>query len=242
MDDLTLDGLAVTGTSQPAATGPDAVQVLTLAAQRALTTPHVVPRPDQFIYARSKGRESWQSVDGTRDGLIVVEGSSTPVPGCRDGRKQVAKGDEFLPGVTEECVPEPAYRSDLPTTADAMLEYLDRNASGEPGDVNARGKDILFLVSEALLAPETRAALVQAASRVPGLEVLPDVRDSTGKAGIGITWPMPPLGPSASVPPDPRNGPKPTVLVFDPTTYEYLGTPTWAAGEVFVVDESGQRP
>jgi hypothetical protein len=235
-------GLAMTGTSQPAATRPDAVQVLNLAAQRVLATPFAVPRPDQFIYARSEGRESWQSVDGTRDGLIAIQGSSTPIPGCRDGRKQVTKGGEFLPGVTEECVPEPAYRSDLPTTTDAMLEYLDRNASGTPGDVNARGKDILRLVGEALLAPETRAALFQAASRVPGLEVVADVRDATGKAAIGITWPLPPAGPSASAPPGGQGGPKPEVLVFDPTTYEYLGSPTRAAGEVYVVDESGQRP
>ncbi len=222
----------------PAVPRPDAVQVLTLAAARALTAPHDPPRPDQFVYARDNGRESWRSVDGTRDGL-VVDGSSTPLPGCVDGRKAVVKGTEVVQGVSEECVPEPAYRSDLPTTTDAMLDYLDRNAGGEPGDVNARGKDILHLIDGALLSPETRAALFEAASRVPGLEVLPDVRDATGKPGIGITWPVPA---GASPPPSASAGPKPTVLVFDPTTYEYLGSPERAASAVSIVDQSGQRP
>ncbi|MCS7478272.1 CU044_5270 family protein [Umezawaea endophytica] len=228
---------------QPPATGPDAVKVLTLAAQHVLTAPHVVPRPDQFIYARSEGREIWQSVDGTRDGRIVNGGGTpTTLPGCRDGRAPVVKGDEVVPGVTEECTPEPAYRADLPTTADAMLQYLDDNASGEPGSVNARGKDVLSLINEKVLSPESRAALFQAASRVPGLEVVRDVRDSTGKPAIGIAWPRP-LGASPSAPPPGKPvGSGTMILVFDPTTYEYLGSPTRAAGTVTVVDEVGQRP
>ena len=224
---------------QAPATGPDAVQVLNLAAARVLATPHDVPRPDQFLYARSDGRESWLSADGTRDGVIVIDGSSTPVPGCVNGRKAIVKGDTVVPGLTEECVPEPAYRSDLPTTTDAMLDYLDRNASGGPGNVNARGKDVLYLINGALLSPETRAALFQAASRVPGLKVVTDIHDATGKPAIGITWPSP--GGSSPAPGAPGK-PKPTVLVFDPATYEYLGSPERPAAAVSIVDEVGQRP
>ena len=225
---------------QAPATGPDAVQVLTLAAARVLATPHDVPRPDQFVYARSDGREIWQSVDGTRDGVLVNrDGSSTPLPGCRDGRAPIVKGNDVLPGVTEECVPAPAYRSYLPTTADAMLQYLDEHASGEPGDANARGKDVFSLIDEAALPPETRAAVFQAASRVPGLKVVTDIHDATGKPAIGITWPSP--GGSSPAPGAPGK-PKPTVLVFDPATYEYLGSPERPAAAVSIVDEVGQRP
>ncbi|MFD9739748.1 CU044_5270 family protein [Umezawaea sp. NPDC059074] len=236
-------------TTPPVEQGTDAVQVLRLAANHVLAQPRSAPRPDQFVYAKSDGRESWRSVDGTQDGVLITDGSTTPLPGCRDGRAAVVKGDEILPGVTEPCEPRPAYRSDLPTTTDAMLAYLDANASGDPGNVNARGKDVLALIGESAMPAETRAALFEAASRIPGLQVVPDVHDATGKPGIGITWPPPAdPSPSASVPASAaasasaRPKPTPIVLVFDATTYEYLGTPQNATTVVSIVDQPGQRP
>jgi len=223
----------------PVQQGTDAVQVLRLAANHVLAQPRSAPRPDQFVYAKSDGREIWQSVDGTQDGVLITGGSTTPLPGCRDGVALVVKGDEILPGVTEPCEPRPAYRSDLPTTADGMLAYLDANASGEPGNVNARGKDVLALIGETAMPAETRAALFEAASRIPGLTVVPDTHDASGRPGIGITWPSPG---GASTPPSASARPTNTVMVFDPTTYEFLGTPQRSAGQVSIVDRSGQRP
>ena len=51
----------------------------------------------------------------------------------RRGRQVVVKGDRVLPGVTEPCTPDPAYRPNLPTTAEAMLAYLRGDAGGEAG-------------------------------------------------------------------------------------------------------------
>ncbi|MEH1058379.1 hypothetical protein V6U89_24610 [Micromonospora sp. CPCC 206171] len=118
------------------------------AATAALRVPDVDPWPDQFVYSRSQEgpgiRESWMSVDGTRDGL-VIETSATGrtesiVPGCRNGRAAVFKGDEVVPGRTERCTPAPAYCAYLPTDADAMRTFLIEHRQGEPGDANAAGK------------------------------------------------------------------------------------------------------
>lgn len=217
----------------------DPVRLLARAARTARDDTSAPPRADQFVYARSAGeggpeREIWQSVDGTHDGLLHhADGSKTPLPGCRDGQAAVVKGPEVLPGVTEPCEPRPAYRSDLPTDVDGMLAYLDANASGEPGSVNARGKDVLGLINESLLPPLSRAALYDAAARVPGLSVVPDARDAAGRPGVGITWPVP-AGSKAEA--------KPVVIVFDEDTYELLGTNFHAITALAVVDQAGQRP
>ncbi|WP_158852165.1 CU044_5270 family protein [Saccharothrix deserti] len=221
----------------------DAVRLLGYAAETARADPTAPPRPDQFVYTRSTfaggpaggagEREIWLSVDGTRDGLLKNHDSSTTrMAGCKDGQMDVFKDPEVVLG-TEPCEPRPAYRSDLPTDVDGMLAYLDANASGEPGSVNARGKDVLGLIRESYLPPLARAALYEAAARVPGLSVVQDARDGAGRPGIGITWPTPPGSSSKATP---------VVIVFDPTTYELLGTNFDAIAAQAIVDQPGQRP
>ncbi|MEJ2855855.1 MULTISPECIES: CU044_5270 family protein [unclassified Saccharothrix] len=223
----------VTGTQPPAAS---AAEVLNHAAAKARTEPFVEPRPDQFVYHGSTTGDQntglWLSVDGTRDGAIASPDGLTPLPGCRDGVRAVAKGNEFLPGVTEPCEPDPAYKRDLPTTADEMLAYLDANATGGPGNINARGKDVMEL-AQSLLKPASKAALFEAAARVEGLTVVRDTQDTTGRPAVGIEWPAP-------VAPDAK--PQKTTLYFDPTTYEFLGTSYGPADTLSIVDAVGQRP
>ncbi|MFJ1766923.1 CU044_5270 family protein [Amycolatopsis sp. NPDC088138] len=213
----------------------DPVKVLTEAAGAALTEPATAPRPDQFLYVKTEypghqTREVWFSVDGTRDGLV----GDTKIPGCRDGKAPVyGANDPKLEGTLEDCVPSPAYRADLPTTADAMLDYLLAHYSGKKGDTNALGKDVINLVVERALPPGAYAALFEAAAKVPGLEALDHVTDGAGRPGVGITWPVP--GGSS---PDA----KPLVFVFDAATHRYLGTNTSAVVVKTFVDQAGQRP
>ncbi|MEU7531035.1 CU044_5270 family protein [Saccharothrix sp. NPDC042600] len=231
---VTLTPVDVVGGPAPAVAG--AAEVLNHAAAKARTEPFVEPRPDQFVYYRStvggEAAERWVSVDGTRDGAVEFPDHRVPLPGCRDGVRQVHKGPDPLPGVTEPCEPDPAYKRDLPTTADAMLAYLDANASGGPGNVNARGKDVMGLAGS-LLKPDSKAALFEAAAKVEGLEVVRDTRDTTGRPAVGIEWPAPVA---------PGDKPRKTTLYFDPATYEYLGTSYGPAEKLSIVDEVGQRP
>ncbi|MEV1120981.1 CU044_5270 family protein [Actinosynnema sp. NPDC049800] len=216
----------------------DPVRLLAFAARAARADPSAPPRPDQFVYTRSEAgpepaREIWLSVDGTHDGLLKhPDGTTSRFPGCVNGQQEVFKDPAVVLG-TEPCEPRPAYRSDLPTDVDGMLTYLDANASGEPGSVNARGKDVLGLINESLLPPLSRAALYEAAARVPGLTVVADARDAAGRPGVGITWPVPP-GSSPKA--------KPVVIVFDAKTYELLGTNFHAITARAVVDQVGQLP
>ncbi|MEV4542980.1 CU044_5270 family protein [Micromonospora echinaurantiaca] len=217
----------------------DATQVLRNAAAAALQVPDVDPRPDQFVYIRSQEgrelRESWRSVDGTRDGLIIETSAAgrteLVVPGCRNGRAVAVKGNRVVPGETEPCTPEPAYRADLPTDATAMRAFLTANASGEPGDANALGKDVLYYLTDSYLRPQTRAALYEAAATLPDLRAVPSAEDAAGRPGIGITWPS-------------TGGSGGPVLVFHPETHTFLGVGGSAGGSavlaVAIVDRAGQ--
>lgn len=224
---------------EPPTANADPVAVLRGAAAAALKTPDTPPKPDQFVYTKTEQpdgeRESWLSADGTRDGLIrMADRSALPVPGCRNGRAQAYKGEDPLKGVTEPCTPSPGYRPDLPTDADAMFAYLNANHSGERGDYNAMGKDVLALANENHLRPAVRAALFGAAAKVPGLRAVDHTTDAAGRPGVGITWP---LGPHD----DPKVA-KPVVIVFTADTFLYLGTNSTAVTASGVVDAVGQRP
>jgi hypothetical protein len=213
----------------------DPVKVLTEAASAALKEPAAAPRPDQFLYVKTEfpgnpPREVWLSVDGTRDGMIGDARS----PGCRDGKAPVyGANDPSKEGTLEDCTPYPAYLPDLPTTADAMLAYLNAHHSGRKGDVNAMGKDVIYLAYEKALPPASYAALFAAAAKVPGLTALDHVTDGAGRPGVGITWPVPPGASSKA---------KPVVLVFDATTHQFLGTDSEAVTAKAFVDQLGQRP
>ena len=212
----------------------EAAQVLHLAAAAALQVPDVEPRADQFVYVKTLSagriREAWLSVDGTRDGIAVdpsVGPEPLPFPGCRNGRRAVVKGVRADPARTEECVPEPAYLSDLPTDVDHMLAYLRTNEGGENGDPITIAKGISDLLCDSYLRPAARAALFQAAAKLPGLTLVKDVTDGAGRHGTGIEWSRPQEG---------RWG----MLVFD-DHYDYLGSRESAELSVKIVDKVGAR-
>ncbi|MDX8029908.1 hypothetical protein SK803_06770 [Lentzea sp. BCCO 10_0856] len=96
--------------------------------------------------------------------------------------------------------------------------------------VNSYGKDVLGMVSGSYLPGPQRAALFEAATRVPGLTVVENV--SAGRPGIGISWPVP----EGSLPEA-----KPTVMVFDKDTYEYLGTQNEPPDASGFVNQVGDR-
>ncbi len=209
----------------------DPVKVLTAAASTALKEPAKPPRPDQFLYVKTESaghhvREVWFSVDGTRDGLI----GTIKIGGCRDGKApNYGTNDPRKEGMLEDCAPKPVYRTDLPTTADAMLAYL----TGRRDTAESIGKDVYGLADEQVLQPASYAALFEAAARVPGLTALDHVTDGAGRPGVGITFPLPP-GSSPKA--------QPIVMVFDATTFQFLGTLDTAVTVKTYVDQVGQRP
>lgn len=254
-------GVLVTGVTSGNTPAPntaghatEAAQVLQLAAASAAEKPALNARPDQFVFietttaygetivgqgkvtqkpATPTTRQIWLSVDGTRDGLLRQPQSprdnldGLPLPGCRNGHR-------VENGVDQPCQPQPAVRTDLPTTPDAMFSWLYENSHGDnPRDVQAF-ITVGDLIREAYLPPATLSALFSAASRIPGVTVDKDAQDASGRHGIGVKMPA--------------GGAE---LVFDPQTYEYLGERDQGmANEVngaarirlAIVDKAGQLP
>jgi hypothetical protein len=213
----------------------DPVRILYAAAALARAQPGVEPRPDQFVYTKSReadGREAetWASADGTHDGLQIMFDHEVEVAGCRNGRR-VQKESEGRT-VTTKCKPFAAFIPDLPTNADDMLAYLHKSTYGEGDTLQDLGSEFVNL-SGGYMRPAARAALYEAVAKVPGLVVRQDAKDATGRSVIGISW----------------NGTtrygvgNQDEFLFDPETFAYLGS--GMLGSVVsqgIVDKVRQRP
>jgi hypothetical protein len=213
----------------------DPVRILYQAATLARAQPDVEPRPDQFVYTRTRtadGRENerWASVDGTHDGFEILFGHETEVAGCRDGKRVQHEGHGRI--VTNRCEPVPAFVADLPTDADAMLAYLHKSTYGEGDTLQDLGTEVADLAA-GHLRPAARAALYEAVAKVPGLVLRPDAKDATGRPVLGITW-------NSTTEHAIGNQDE---FLFDPVTFAYLGDGT--TGSVVsqgIVDRVRQRP
>ena len=153
------------------------------------------------------------------------------------------------PVVTSHCTAQPAFFPDMPTDAGAMQAYLLKvgatypsgTYSGNPADVaqdevNNLAKNVGWMLDTDYLLPAQQAALYRYLATTPGITVRQGVKDVAGRPGIGVGWSF--YGSSA-------------MLVFDPTTYQYLGTTTTGTGgqvagdallQTAIVDAAGQQP
>jgi hypothetical protein len=220
-----------------AQTANDPVRILYAAAAMARAQPDVEPRPDQFVYTKTRsadGREAetWASADGTHDGLQILLGHEheIEVAGCRDGKRVQKESQGRV--VTSKCVPRPAFIPDLPTNADDMLAYLHKSTYGEDDTLHDLGSEVVDLAG-GYLRPAARAALYEAVAKIPGLVVRNDAKDGAGRSVIGLTW-------NSTTPQAIGNQAE---FLFDPVTFAFLGEPTY--GSVVsqgIVDKVRQLP
>jgi hypothetical protein len=140
------------------------------------------------------------------------------------------------PVVTTPCTPQPAFFPSMPTNAGAMLGYLEQTQGIRPGNLNDLAKTVGYMLESSYILPAQRAALYEFLATTPGLSVEPNVRDISGRLGVGVGWSF--------------EGGR-AVNIFDPTTYAYLGMTTWGVAgqeggdallQVAVVDRAGQLP
>lgn len=73
----------------------------------------------------------------------------------------------------------------------------------------------------------SRSALYRAAAKIPGVSVVTDAKDYTGRSGIGLSFKE-------------RDGR--TVWVFDKKSLDFLGSADEALLDVGVADKAGERP
>ncbi|WP_426512427.1 CU044_5270 family protein [Dactylosporangium sp. McL0621] len=232
--------LVVQATGQPQAGAAD---VLNRAAAAAGREPELAARPDQFVFSEWWGvvpdnqqvryLRTWTSVDGRRPGELRYR----------------VKGSTEWHAEPTPASGRPAYHDDLPTDPDAMLHFLythdipicDGNNSCVPRGLEP-AENMAFHVAGDLLrgyvTPKARAALFQAAAKIPGTEVERDVLDAAGRSTIGVRLP------------DGDERGDWTELLFDPKTYRYLGFRMSTGGKigvtaierVSITDRPGQLP
>ena len=123
----------------------------------------------------------------------------------------------------DNCTPRPAYLINLPTSAPAMTDYLRARANETTnGDLFTAAGD---LIREAYLPPAALSALFQALGDVPDLTVAQDAVDAAGRHGASV-------GRDAH---GFRNE-----LIFDRTTFAYLGSRTIAGQDIGKITIDGQ--
>jgi hypothetical protein len=223
------------------ANGLTASQVLLLAARSARSVPDPTPGPGQYLFFKTTYRgdpyeynattETWVSWDGQHGGLSY-RAKPRPyrvvLPDCAtDPNSSGPLGYQVCPGIKP-------FATNMPSTSAGMLALIRHwnrewnvywaQAHHLPGAMaetavlveNSAGE-----IGNGMLYPNSVNALLFAAmSRLTGIAVVNHAVTISGQSGIGV----------ATVLPDapPLTGPAKSIgalveLVFDPTTYQFLG-------------------
>ena len=191
----------------------------------------VVPQPNQYVYAETEEPngnifKSWLSVTGA---ATALQRWTSGIPG-----EVPASGSVSNPPCTiaqaspTTCVSEAGYYPDMPTDPTALLAYLNSIGvvdTADPPSSDPAGWEnsgiasaVSFLMQSAYLTPSQDAALFTLMAQTPGFTMVPNVADAIGRIGVGVEWNY--EGDSG-------------VLIFNPTTYAYLGIRTWPSAPDF---------
>ncbi|MFF1560681.1 CU044_5270 family protein [Streptomyces sp. NPDC058279] len=185
-----------------ARTEPAAVQLLDRVALAAQAAPAPAVRDGQFLYTKTTGHstslsetkgggmeagrtdesaERWVSVDGTAGTLTRTAGGSSTDP---------------APGKEKANLNGPTYRflESLPTDPDRLLEtiYADArlNHGRDSGSTTGPDQEAFVTIGDLLRTveapPGVSAALYRAASRIPGVILVPEATDAAGRTGVAV--------------------------------------------------------
>ncbi|WP_030670634.1 CU044_5270 family protein [Streptomyces sp. NRRL B-1347] len=188
-------------------------------------------RDDQYVYTLIQGtddltdkgldtfrRADWRAVDGRREGLARTTVLSGPSgKGTTDMRLQAD------PNAT-------TYRElqALPTDPGALYDKVWSETEGQgPTHEEAALEMIGSMLEGATLLPDVGATLYRAAARIPGITVVGDAEDASGRSGVGLAF---------------GDGEDRQVWVFEDKRLAYLGSNDVALLDVGVVDRLGQTP
>ncbi|MEV6972496.1 CU044_5270 family protein [Kitasatospora sp. NPDC093806] len=218
-----------------------AVQLLTQAADTAAGKPDPKPGKKQFVYVDSlvafsglnlatgeakvdpaHRRQIWLAVDGGQWGVLKEEGRKTGTPATKQGDNRPAPrpdGGEWLDPITKPALGAATYEylAALPTDPDALLKkiYTETKGQGQTPDQEAFAT-IGDLLREQLAPPAVSAALYRAAAKIPGVTVVDDSVDASGRHGVAVAH---------------VNAGTRTEWIFDPKTHEFLGEREVVVGE-----------
>ncbi|RAN99429.1 hypothetical protein GAR06_02942 [Micromonospora saelicesensis] len=213
---------------EPTAASAQAAEILQRAADAARADQTPAPRAEQFILTTTKGfapagaqgqpattlTHAWMSVDGTHDSLIRVSDPpaggqpSTVIPGCKNGQAAEWAPDGSLLNSTRPCTPAPAYLQGLPTDATKMLNYLQRMGGSSTRSNEETFANVGALIRQGYLPAQSRAALYEAATKIPGVIASQTMTDAAGRSGIAVSL-------AGDI--DRYD------LIFEPKTYQFRG-------------------
>lgn len=194
-------GAATASGAPSAASVPDAAAVAFLGRVAAAAVSAAQPqvRQDQFIYVRSTVRSNTGQL-GEAPTVGVAHDREVWLsqdPSVRGGERNVLRefGQDWELGYGDGGVPagllRPTYAwlETLPQDPDALFALLRRESSlvsGQDPD-HAAFLAIGQLLAETVLPPRTAGTLYEAATRLPGITVVPGVTDAVGRPGFALS-------------------------------------------------------
>lgn len=216
------------GAAQHGATHLTAAHLLAKVASAAARATPADVTDSQFAYIESQvsfgtnngpapeqthQRQVWIPVaDLCAGGLLVEHGKRTSlkaplVATIINGKKKFFR--EKCPD--EGALNDPTYRlfQSLPADPRALLDRIkhETQGAGQSPDQEAF-TTIGDMLRESIAPPEVSAALYRAAALIPGVTVVPDVADATGRPGVAVSFTF--RGVQEE-------------WIFDPHTFEFLG-------------------
>ncbi|MFI7150749.1 CU044_5270 family protein [Nonomuraea sp. NPDC050022] len=210
-------------------TRPGSVQLLEEAALVAERRPFRKPRPDQWVYTKTKDvqpvngkttiSEQWMRFDG-RGAALIGE----------DGELQVSDLPQLDPG-DDDLTPQQYYDklAALPTDPYKLLAHVagDKHwlkplmedgvpipRDPVPRDAQAFRVLTLYLGQGAIMPPKLEATIYRALAKIPAVKVEVGVLDADDRPGIGVYYE--PKGQQITT----------RYFVLDPQTYRLLGQRT----------------
>ncbi|MFE5142434.1 CU044_5270 family protein [Streptomyces fagopyri] len=208
---LTLTGGAGNAPASPSQSAPQAVTTLHRIADASLKTDLAPVEDRQFVYVRSLVRENMGTFDGpvklgsphkSERWMAQDPAPVTVVGWLRDSGKDTRMSGEEIPitvGAEDGSqntgespgFDRPTYRwlASLPTDPKALLRVLaSHSVDGESASKDqAVFETIGDILSSNLMPAENAAAFYRAMAEIPGVREVPDVVDTAGRHGIGIT-------------------------------------------------------
>jgi hypothetical protein len=203
-----------------------------------IQAPGTAPQAGQFVYTKSESvnvnyyamgsegastfsriqpltRQAWIGVDGSGRILETTGIGSFPTPadeaawraaGSPDLGEGATTGSTFVPGPGGLSFVD---LSGLPTDPDELLTVIEarRIEGGPPGDAETF-TIVGDLLRETYGPPALRAALYEVAASLPGVELVGETTDASGRPGIAVAYE------SAGIRDE---------LIFDPQTAALLG-------------------
>jgi hypothetical protein len=191
-------------------------QTLELIAARASSHPYTTPRPDQWIYIKTRSlspsalaQDKGQAPDVTREFWLRADGTQMAEFNKFHGKVESWSQDNGYPALVA-----------LPTNPEALLSLLRDQITAPPTDPSAPRFDIgdvdvaLFnriagILNQNLLPPAVTAALWRAVALIPGVTQAEETMQIDGRTAIAV----------GRV----QEGWRLEQFLFDAQTYDYIG-------------------